>query len=380
MASRRNKITYSKRPNHAARTAHARGESQFKTYDTSHIRPKRSKLPLIVGIIIILLVGVLGVWGGMQIIQGCNGALLAEGETVEITIEEGSSTKDIGSLLSQNKVVSNQSEFVKRVNELDAAKNLKPGVYTFTGGMSLDEVIKMLQAGPGGLSDSFTIPEGLKLEEVAQRVEDAYGGDITKDEFLSCAQDASTYEADFPFVAEAYDNSLEGFLFPKTYPVNAGASADSVVRMMLSQYQTEIAPISFAYAEEQGLSAYQVLVMASLIEREASLDEERPLVASVIYNRLASDMLLQIDASVAYAQGVVELTPEDLQIESPYNTYLNKGLPPGPICSPGLASIQAATSPAESEYLYYVVTGEGDGSHHFSTTYEEHVAYIEELS
>ena len=119
-----------------------------------------------------------------------------------------------------------------------------------------------------------------------------------------------------------------------------------------------------------------MLVIASLIEREASLDDERPLVSSVIYNRLAADMLLQIDATIAYAAGTTEITQEDLDTDGPFNTYLNRGLPPGPICSPGLASLTAAAAPADTTYLYYVVTGNGDGSHNFSETYEEHQSNV----
>ena len=370
------KPTYSSHPNHAARSAHAKGERLFKTYDTTHIRPKRSKIPLIVAIVLAIVVFLLLLWGGKTLLDNINKGSLPEGQQVEIVIPEGSGAKDIGNLLQENGVIKSSNEFVKRVGELGVDAELKPGTYQFKGGMTLDQVISVLRAGPTASYETFTVPEGFTIAQTAVRVAEAFDGAITAEEFLSCAHNASAYEADYPFVADAYDNSLEGFLFPKTYPIKPGSTADAVVRMMLAQYQTEVAALDYTFAESRGLSRYQVIVLASLIEREASLDEERPLVASVIYNRLAIDMLLQIDAAVAYAVGVIEVTPEDLAINSPYNTYINFGLPPGPICSPGLAALQAAASPADTEYFFYVAKHEGDGSHFFSSTYEEHEAYI----
>ncbi|WP_139650704.1 endolytic transglycosylase MltG [Raoultibacter phocaeensis] len=374
MAPRR-QVTYSNRPNHAARAAHRAGERQFKTYDTSHIRPKKSKAPIIVAIILaIVVIGGLG-WGGFTLFKSCSAEpaaaeTLAEGESVTLTIPEGSGAMTISELLFNNRVIGDSSEFVKFVTGAGHESALKPGTYTFTGPLTTEDVVGMLVAGPG--DESFTVPEGFTIRQTAERVAEAYPDTITAEEFLARASDASAYEADYPFVAGAYDNTLEGFLFPKTYPLIADATADAVVRQMLDQYKTEIATIDFSYAEQQGLNQYQVLIVASLIEREASLDDERPTVSSVIYNRMAADMLLQIDATIAYAKGSTEITQEDLDTDGPFNTYLNKGLPPGPICSPGLSSLKAAAQPADTTYLYYVVSGAGDGSHNFSETYEEH--------
>lgn len=372
----RKQVTYSNRPNHAARAAHRAGERQFKTYDTSHIRPKKSKAPIVFAIILaVIVIGGLG-WGGYTLFTSCSSnaptavETLAEGESVTVIIPEGSGAKAISELLLDNRVIGDSTEFVNRVTETGQESALKPGTYTFAGPVTLDGVIDTLVAGPS--AESFTVPEGFTVSQTAERVAEAYPGTITAEDFLACVNDASAYAADYPFVDGAYNNSLEGFLFPKTYPLVDGATADSVVRQMLDQYKAEIAGIDFSYAEQHNLGQYQVLVIASLIEREASLDDERPLVSSVIYNRLAADMLLQIDATIAYAAGTTEITQEDLDTDGPFNTYLNRGLPPGPICSPGLASLTAAAAPADTTYLYYVVTGNGDGSHNFSETYEEH--------
>ncbi|MCL2826792.1 MAG: endolytic transglycosylase MltG, partial [Eggerthellaceae bacterium] len=278
------KFTYSNHPNHAARSAHIKGERQFKTYDTSHIRPKKSKVPLIFGIVLAAVILGLAIWGGNMLLNTINKGSLADGVEVQITIPDGTGAKAIGTLLQDNGVIASANEFVNRVGELGADSDLKPGTYNFKGGMTLDQVIAVLRLGPESTYDTFTIPEGFTLQQTAQRVEDSYGGKVTADDFLACANNASDYEADFPFVKGAYNNSLEGFLFPKTYTVDPNATADDVVRMMLTQFQTETASLDYTFAQGKNLSAYQVLIIASMIEREAMLDEERPTISSVIYN------------------------------------------------------------------------------------------------
>jgi len=374
------KFTYSSNPNHAARSAHAKGKRLFKTYDTSHIRPKRSKGPIIVGAILGVVVFALLLWGGSSLLKGIEqrGALPV-GQEVEITVPEGMSAREIGIILQENGIIGRATDFVTRIDTLGAGADLKPGTYLFAGGMTLEEVIGALRSGPESTYKTFTIPEHYTLEQTAAKIAEVYAGMITAEEFIACANDASAFITEFPFVAGSYNNSVEGYLFPKTYPVKRDATADSVIRVMLAQYKTEVAGIDYSFAESKGFSKYQVLILASLIEREALVEEERPLVSSVIYNRLESDMILQLCSSVAYvvkADG--QITPEQLKVESPYNTYLHKGLPPGPICSPGLASIQAAANPAATNYMYFVTKGSADGSHNFSATYDEHLEAIDE--
>lgn len=373
MASR-NKITYSSHPNHAARSAHAKGARQFKTYDTSHIRPKKSRGPVVFGGILVVLVAILLIVGGFFFFRSCSASsdVLAEGETATVVIPSGSGIAAIGKLLKEERVIASSSEFVSRVNTLEAESDLKPGTYTFTGELSLDEVITILRAGPDGEGNTFTIPEGFTIEQTAERVAEVFDGAITAEDFAARAQSASDYVADFPFVEGVYDNSLEGFLFPKTYPLKEGETADSLIRMMLTQYQAEVETIDYTYAESQGLTRYQVLVLASIIERETAIDN-RATISSVFYNRLATDMPLQSDATTAYViKG--EPSAEDItNDQSPYSTYNNPGLPPGPICSPGLASLQAAAVPEFTEYYYFYFTDRsGEGEYFFSETYEQH--------
>lgn len=365
----RKRITYSTRPTHRARAAHAKGDRQFRHYDTSQFQPKKSKAPIVVGIILAILVIAGGIWA-FTTFFGEKDNTLASGETVQVIIPEGAGGREIGALLQEKKVVASSGEFVNRINALSVGADLRPGTYEFTGPVTLDEVINQLKIGPNTLQESFTIPEGFTLEKIGDAVADAYPS-ITKEAFLASAKNAQQFVADYPFVSGAYDNSLEGFLFPKTYPIEKEATADSVIRQMLDQYKAETSALNYSYPESQGLSPYQVLILASVVEREAAADN-KPAVASVFYNRLAIDMALQSDATTAYVIGG-DPTPEDLQIEGPYNTYLNKGLPAGPICSPGLDSLQAVCKPDETSYYYFYFREEnGKMAYYFSETYDAH--------
>lgn len=372
------KVTYSSKPNHAARAAHARGEREFSKYDTSLIRPPRSKKPLYIGIaaaVVALLVVILALVNCMGSYEK-NPNMAPDGQEVRIEIPEGSTTPAIASILYDAGIIENQKVFSDEVSRKGYASSLKSGIYVFVGGTPLDQVIEHLVAGPGQGDNTFVIPEGYTIERTAQAVSAAYAGSITEDEFLAAAHDASRFADRFPFVKGAYDNSLEGFLFPKTYEIVLGYSADDVVAQMLAQYELEVASLDYAYPHEQGLSDYQTLILASIIEREAASDNQA-MVASVFYNRLAIDMALQSDATTAYAIGG-DPTPDDLKKEGPFNTYLNNGLPPGPICSPGLASLEAACHPENTEYYYFYFKDNGQGGldYFFSKTYEEHQAAI----
>ena len=372
------KVTYSSKPNHAARAAHARGEREFSKYDTSLIKPKRPKTPLYIGIAVAIVVIIVAVFALVNCMGSCdkNPNMLPEGEEVRIEIADGSTTQQIADTLYDAGIIENKKAFSDEVSRLGYASTLKSGIYTFAGGTPLVEVVEHLNAGPNAADNSYVIPEGYTIERTAKAVAEAYGGSITEADFLAAARDASRFESEFPFVKDAYDNSLEGFLFPKTYEVVAGSSADDVIAQMLTQYQLEVQQLDYTYPHEQGLSDYETLILASIIEREAAHDNQET-VASVFYNRLAIDMALQSDATTAYAIGG-DPTPEDLKKEGPFNTYLNNGLPPGPICSPGMAALEAACHPETTEYLYFYFKDNGQGGldYFFSKTYEEHQAAI----
>ena len=370
--SPRRQITYSQHPNHAARSAHAKGEKAFRTYDTSYIRPKRSPVPAILGVIILIAALVAIIWGVMQFMKGCSTSnLIPEGQTVQITVIEGEGPKSIAKTLYDAGLIESQRAFTDRVNELGANATLHPGTYTIAGGTSVDAIISMMTK-PVAAASTFTVPEGSTLQQTASIVEAATGGRITAEEFMEAASDASAYASDYEFLEEAGDASLEGFLFPKTYPLEDDDTADSIIRTMLDQYAIETANLDWSYAEEAGLSRYEALALASIVEKEAAAGN-RATVASVFYNRLEANMRLQSDATVAYFVGH-DPTPEDVDTDNPYNTYMIDGLPPTPINSPGLDCLQAVCSPESTDYYYfYFEPGEnGNMVYYFSETYEEH--------
>lgn len=377
----RKQVTYSQRPNHAARSAHARGEREFRTYDTSYIRPKQSKGPKIfAAVLAVVVIGGLA-WGGLTLFNSCSGSapveLLAEGQEATVVVEQGSGAKAIGELLVEKKLVGSASDFTKRVSEMGVESQLKPGTYTFAGGTSLDDIVRQIAAGPD-MGNALTIPEGYKLSEIAAAVATASEGRITAEAFTAAASDASVYAASYSFLADAGTNSLEGFLFPKTYAVADDATADSLVRMMLDQFQKETASLDWSYPQSQGLSIYDAVNLASIVEKESSGDEQiRAKVAAVFYNRLEttgehSYGFLQSDATTAYEVGH-DPTPEEVHAETPYSTYTNKGLPPTPICSPSLDCLKAVCAPdQESLGKYFFFYFEGD-SYYFTETYEDHM-------
>lgn len=292
---------------------------------------------------------------------------IAPGQSVEIEIPQGASTTKIAALLAEEGVVQNANMFRWDVKRAEADGSLRAGIYELSTGMPSDLVIEKLKRGPDIVYITVTIPEGFTVQQIAARLEKQVG--IPQDDTLALALGgAGEFAKDHPYVEKAYRGSLEGFLFPKTYRIKEGTDARGALEMMLDQFDKEIAEVDQSFAKERGLDLPKLVTLASIVEREAGLDKERPLVSSVMYNRLKRGMRLQVCATIEYVLpgGKLRLTDEDLKTPSPYNTYLHDGLPPGPIASPGLASLKAAAEPAETDYLYYVLTGK-DGSHTFAT-------------
>ena len=377
----RNNTTYSNKGGRRARHAHAKGKDIFSKYDTSAIDPnhRKSSLP---GWALPAAAAVLVAIVAAAVLFSCSSSnpnAVPEGTNVSVTFEPGSSRKQIADKLYDAGLVNSANDFTAAVNRRAAAESLKPGTYTFVGGTSADELVDKIVAGPVvDASSGLVVPEGSTLQQTAQAVAQAYGGSITADDFIATATRAQDFVSEFPFVEGAYNDSLEGFLFPKTYEVVQGYTAADVVRQMLSQYRNETASLDYAVPEESNLDPYQTLILASIIEKEAP-EQQMPQVASVFYNRLAQDMALQSDATSAYAIGG-DPKPEDLQVDGPFNTYLNKGLPQGPICSPGVAALEAACHPASTDYLFFVFypNDQGGVDYYFNQTYEGHQQAIAE--
>ncbi|OFW55662.1 MAG: hypothetical protein A2W01_02240 [Candidatus Solincola sediminis] len=286
-------------------------------------------------------------------------------QTVHVFIKEGATTSEIAKMLHDDGVITSTRIFRFLTWLKGNGSDFKAGDYVFDKGIHYAEAFSILEAGPN-YQARFTVPEGLTVEQTASRV--AQATTITPDDFIEAALSG---DYSIEYMSSANRDNLEGFLFPKTYTVANDVSAGQVIEMLLNQFKAETSDLDWSKAEAMGLTPYRAVIVASLIEREAAIDEERPLVAAVIFNRLKKDMLLQIDATVQYAlpEWKDVLTYDDLKIESPYNTYLHKGLPPAPICSPGLASIDAALNPANVDYLYYLAVG--NGRHFFTADYNE---------
>ena len=374
------KVTYSRRPNHAARAAHARGEKAFRTYDTSAIRPKKSKAPIIAAVVVLLIIVIAAIT--LFINASCaqaNPNLVEEGEQVTVEIADGSTVTSISQTLYDAGLINRTSDFESAVNAANAGTSLKSGIYQFSGGTSTDEIVQSLIAGPASTQAGLSIPEGATLDTIATLVEQAYGGSITADQFKEATSSIDPYVDEFSFLSESSTGSLEGFLFPKTYELLIDATPEDVVRQMLTQYETEVSSLDYSYPESQGLSHYDVLILASIVEKEAT-DDTRSKVAAVFYNRLANEGdpsygMLGSDATTAYEVGD-NLDSYDWSTDSPYNTRVTKGLTPTPICSPSLSSLQAVCSPEPnfSDYYFFSFWPNDQGviEYFFDKTYDEH--------
>jgi UPF0755 protein len=353
------------------------GQHGYVGYSVNGMRRKSSPVrTVIVAVIALAVVGLLA-FGGYNVLAsfGLFGSATSASEEVEVFIPEGSATSEIARFLKDKNVIAKESSFISAVQQRGVESQLQPGKYTLRTNMTDNEAIDALIVGPSGSlgGNKLTIPEGLTLEATAAKVEAACG--IPAADFIAEAHMADKYVAEFPFLAGVYNNSLEGFLYPKTYQVPVDATAEDVVRILLKQFAIEISGLDLAYAEGKNLNIYDIVIIASMIEKETAQLDERPLVSSVIYNRLHEGMKLQICATVVYAIGMENydghpLLNSDLEIDSPYNTYIVDSLPAGPICSPHISSIEAAAHPAETDYFYYVLTSE-DGRHTFCRNEDE---------
>jgi UPF0755 protein len=288
-----------------------------------------------------------------------------------IEVVKGDTLSSVAEKLEQAGVIPSAFMFKMEARVGGYGTEIKTGEYTFARGAESEMILEKLTAGDAAPTLAVTIPEGLSLEETAQEVAGQSG--VSAAEFEEAARRT---DYGYGFLEDPAIKTTEGFLFPKQYEFEKGTKAPQMVTRMLEQYLMETQTLDISSAKERlNMSEYELVIVASLIEKEAARSEERPLVASVIYNRIRKDMPLQIDASVHYAldkQGE-ELSLADLKVNSPYNTYENTGLPPGPICSPSRDSLEAAMNPAETDYLYYVLKANGE-EHFFTKSYQEFLA------
>src|SRR5437870_4085767 len=288
-----------------------------------------------------------------------------------VEIAPGSTSRAIGESLVSSGVVRNQATFRAALWRSGAARELKAGTYRFDSAMTAVDVIRKIARGDIWVK-RMTFPEGLNIVDMARIFEQQGFGPAQT--FVDAARDATPIANVDPAARD-----LEGYLFPETYSLPPKTSAVRLVHLMVARFEQLFTPEMQQSAELHGLTIRDAVTLASIVEKETAAPEERPVVAAVYMNRLKIGMGLQSDPTVIYAlekAGVYNgnLTHENLEFDSPYNTYRYRGLPPGPIASPGLASLKAAVSPADVEYLYFV--SRNDGTHVFARTLEEHNANV----
>jgi UPF0755 protein len=286
------------------------------------------------------------------------------GEAI-VTVPEGASAGEVADLLTENDVVSNGTLFQWRLQLAGKSDQILPGRYVLAQDMSYGDAIDRLTSSGGKVN--VTIPEGEDRTQIAATIRDlGLSGDYLAATKSVKGFDPNRYGANNP-------KSLEGFLFPATYELDPGASVNQLVSEQLDAFRQNIAGVNMSYAKSKNLTIYDVLTIASMIDKEVMVASERPLVAAVIYNRLSRGMPLGIDATTRFEfhNYTDEITQSQLESPSPYNTRTHAGLTPTPIGNPGLAAIQAAARPAKVNYLFYVVKANGDGQHCFSASEAE---------
>ena len=332
------------------------------------------------GYIVVLLAGlVLVIWAlvlGSRPVSG-------DKAPVRVVITQGASARMIAETLHESRLIRSPLVFLLTCTMGGQSEKLKPGVYELNRAMNTPEIIRSLVEG-NTLESWVTVPEGRTLREIADTLEAKQLANPKA--FLDLTTSQSYQFAAYSFT---YDENLEGYLFPDTYLIERGATTEDIIKMMLDTFERKVVTahrdeIEQVIAKRFGLGEngfdvglHKILVIASLVEREARIPADRPKIAAVIYNRLAKNMRLEVDATVTYSLGKsrankAKVYYRDLANDSPYNTYAHAGLPPAPICNPGLASIKAALRPAAIDALYYVA--KKDGSHIFSKTLEQHNA------
>ncbi|KUK14086.1 MAG: endolytic transglycosylase MltG [Synergistetes bacterium] len=293
---------------------------------------------------------------------------LSKGGKVSFYIYPNENLSGVGKRLEKLRVIKSSEIFLEEARRHGLF--LRAGGYFLSEGMSIYEVIEALKERPR--LEKVTIPEGLTAREIAEILLDKEV--ITsEEEFLNLVFNGKEVFKGFKFLDEIPSSSLEGYLFPDTYYFPKHASPRNVISAMLKRFERAIKPEMLKELPKLGLRFHEAIILASIVEKEGLKDEEYPIIAAVFYNRLKKGMKLESCATVEYIlpKRKERLTFDDLKIDSPYNTYLYSGLPPGPICNPGLKAILGVFFPAKVDYLYFV--SKGDGGHHFSRTYDEHV-------
>ena len=308
----------------------------------------------------------------------------------DFEIKAGATTKQVAADLQGRGIIKNSLLFEMYISLQGSEDKLQAGVYSLDSNMTILKIVGILTEGQvKGVGERFTVIEGWRVEEIAAKLET--GAFLKKEEFIEAANRPSVdLAAEFEFLkTNPDDNSLDGFLFQDTYILKHGFSSDDVARRFLKNFDAKVSQDLREEIEKQNRKLYDVLILASMVEREVGrnvargttlsqkekerLQEERRIVAGIFLNRLARGMALESDATISYITGRrgARATFDEIKIDSPYNTYKYRGLPPGPIANPSLDAIKAAISPAKTDYLFFVTAP--DGTAYFAKTLDQHI-------
>jgi len=299
---------------------------------------------------------------------------------VRFTIQPGELPATVAARLEQQGLITSAEVFLNLVKYKKVGAKIQAGEYVLRKTMTMDEIIEAIQHGLARMI-TLTIRPGWRVEEIADYLATLGLKNYQRDQFLRLVREG---KFDYAFLKDRPKNappSLEGFLFPETYNVPYDIASETLIALMLETFGQRVSDKTRQQIAAQKMTLYEAITLASIVEREAVVASERPIIASVFLNRLKKKMFLQADSTAQYALGYQSATKqwwkspvtiEELaSVNSPYNTYRNLGLPPGPICNPSLASIAAVAEPAPTDYLYFY--SKGDGTHAFARTYEEHL-------
>ena len=326
-------------------------------------------LTIIAGILILAAI-VLGV-----AINANNNKNLATGENIIITVEPGMTNADIATLLQNKKMINSPVFFRLQSKFARMERSLQAGEYEIVSGMSNWEIIDLFSKGQVR-HKTLTIPEGYTIEQIAKKIEESGLG--SAEEFKKAAKDYAPYS----YMETSNNNVIfkaEGFAYPSTYYLSPGSAEKEILAIMVKEFDTQLTEDIRQKAKDKNMSIRDLVNLASLVEKEAVFPEERPVIAGVFLKRLQIQMPLQSDTTIQYILGVQkkEISIADTKIDSPYNTYLYAELPPGPIASPSISTINAVLDPKQTNYLYFVADLEGH--HHFTETYQDHLKEIERI-
>lgn len=291
-----------------------------------------------------------------------------------VYIPRGISTWEAGKKLQEKGLLKSPLLFLMAAKATGV--NILSGEYVLSPHLNLMDVLHKFENGGSPLSVPVTFPEGFTARQIAARLEE--NGLSGAPRFLKLSKSKQNFSAKLPFTPVPY--CCEGFLFPDTYLIRQDEKEEQIITKMLDNFSRKLPADFSARARKMGFSPYELLILASLVEKEARRQNEQSVIASVMVNRLRRHMRLQVDATVQYALGndkYERLMHSDLKVESPYNTYLHKGLPPTPIANPGLSALRAVMNPSQTKFLYYVARK--NGSHIFSTNYDDHVNAINKI-